>query len=226
MMRLILVRHGETIWNTQRRLQGHTDIPLSETGRQQARATARRLANDPVAAIYASDLQRASETAAIIAASLNLPVRPDPRLREQSKGVWESLTWDEIVARYPAETAQWQTDSSFRPPGGEGLREVAARVAAALADIRAACPGQRVVIVGHGMALRTLICLALEIDPAQEWRFPMDNAAITELRYTPEGAALARLNDTCHVLAGEDQPSAGKRGGTLGPITDEPHAAG
>jgi probable phosphoglycerate mutase len=199
-MRLVLVRHGETIWNEEGRLQGATDVPLSQRGRAQAARLAERLAGQTFAAIYASDLRRASETAAILAASHDLPVRLDPRLREQSKGVWEGLTWPDIEERYPDDLARWEVDRDHPPGGAESASAVEARVRAALAAIRAAHPGdEAVLLVGHGMTLRTLICVALGIDSFVGRNLQLDNTSLSKLHIGADGAALVRLNDTCHL---------------------------
>jgi probable phosphoglycerate mutase len=199
-MRLLLVRHGETIWNAERRMQGATDVPLSEAGRAQAVQLAARLKDEPIAAIYASDLQRASETAAILADIHDLPVQTDSRLREQSKGEWEGLTWPEIDAQYPGAAQRWRADRSQPPSSGEGVSAVADRVRAALDAIRAAHGGEdTVLLVGHGMAMRTLICVALGIDPMIGWQFVLGNTALSELRFSADRALLVRLNDTGHL---------------------------
>ncbi|MBI4759502.1 MAG: histidine phosphatase family protein, partial [Chloroflexi bacterium] len=104
-MRLLLVRHGETDWNAEERYQGTTDVPLSAQGRAQAQALTSRMAGEVLDAIYASDLQRAWQTAEVIAAPHGLPVRPEPRLREIDFGAWEGLTFDEIRQRRPAAKA-------------------------------------------------------------------------------------------------------------------------
>ncbi len=199
-MRLVLVRHGETIWNEEQRLQGATDVPLSERGRAQAARLAGRLAAEPFVAIYSSDLLRASETAAILAAAHDLPVQHDPRLREQSKGIWEGLTWEEVEARYPDTIERWQADRDAPPQGAEGVTTVADRVKNALDAIRTAhTDGDSVLLVSHGMALRTLICVALGLDPLFGWHLRLDNTALSELCFDAEGAVLVRLNDTCHL---------------------------
>lgn len=199
-MRLVLVRHGETIWNEEGRLQGATDVPLSDRGRAQAARLADRLAAEPFGAIYASDLRRASETAAILAESHDLPVTLDSRLREQSKGVWEGLTWPDIEAQYPDDIARWEVNRDNPPANAESVSAVEARVRAALAAIRAAHPGnEAVLLVGHGMALRKLICAALGIDSFVGRNLQLDNTSLSELHIGADGAVLVRLNDTCHL---------------------------
>jgi probable phosphoglycerate mutase len=136
---LLLVRHGETDWNAEGRLQGHTDRPLTEHGRRQAAELAERLAAEHVDAIYASDLSRAKETAEIVGARLGLPVSVDAGLREKHWGNWEGLTGDERA------TVEHE---------GESVADHRERVMAAVRRIVDRHPGERVVVVTHGGSLR------------------------------------------------------------------------
>jgi probable phosphoglycerate mutase len=145
----VLWRHGQTTWNVERRFQGQTDIPLDVTGEAQAEHAARRLATLRPAAIVASDLSRAQQTAAPLAKLTGLPVAPDKALRERSGGDWEGLTDEVIRERYPLERATWD------PPNGETTTAVADRVSVALARIaQALADGDLAVVVSHGAALR------------------------------------------------------------------------
>ena len=152
MTKLCLVRHGQTDWNLEGRYQGQSDVPLNENGRFQARTLAQKLQHHPFAAIYTSDLERARETAEIIAASLHLPVTIDARLREINQGEWEGQLVDIIKARYADLWEQRKVDpASVRPPGGETVGEVAARVQAALDDIARIHPSASVLVASHGL---------------------------------------------------------------------------
>jgi probable phosphoglycerate mutase len=145
----VLWRHGQTTWNAEHRFQGQTDIPLDPTGEAQAEQAARRLATLRPAAIVASDLSRAQQTAAALARLTGLAVTPDKDLRERFGGDWEGLSDAEIRARYPAEQVSWN------PPNGEPTPVVAERVAGALGRIADGLgDGQLAVVVGHGAALR------------------------------------------------------------------------
>ncbi len=116
---LIVIRHGETAWNRERRLQGQLDIPLNETGRAQARALATALAGEPIDAVYASDLSRAMATAAPLAEVLGLQVRPDARLRERSYGTLQGKTYAEVAEYLPEDFARWQARvPDYAPPEG------------------------------------------------------------------------------------------------------------
>jgi broad specificity phosphatase PhoE len=140
---ILLVRHGETEWNRLHRWQGHTDTPLNATGRAQVRELALALAGERVDAVYSSDLSRASETAAAIAAEHGLPVHVDPDLREIDVGGREGLTREEVAQRFPEDG--WD---------GETREQHAERVLRALHRIADRHPDERVVVVGHGGTLR------------------------------------------------------------------------
>lgn len=200
MTRLLLARHGETAWNASRRYQGQMDVPLHETGRNQADALANRLSGESIGAIYASDLQRAWETATAVAAFHDLPVQADPRLREIAFGDWEGLTSEQIRERDPESLKAWYDDPLHAsPPGGETLDQVARRAGAALAEMTANNPGKTVLTVAHGGILRVLLCLALEISPAAGWRFRFGLASLSEVSVAETGTTLNLLNDTTHL---------------------------
>jgi alpha-ribazole phosphatase len=200
MVKLILVRHGRTEWNAEGRFQGQSDAPLNAVGRRQAAALSRRLSREPIAVVYASDLQRAHETAGRIAAAHGLGVRSEPRLREMSFGAWEGLTLDEIERRDPQGLAAWQADPlNVAPPGGETLAQLAARVGAALNEIVQAHRDAAALLAAHGGSLQALLCLAFGLDLRRYWQFRLDLAAVSELYVYPEGAILTLLNDTAHL---------------------------
>lgn len=146
---ILLVRHGETDWNRERRVQGHTDRPLNETGRAQARALAEEIAGEPLDAVYSSDLVRAHETARILAEPRGLGVTVIPGLRERDFGTWEGMTDDEILHRFP--------HAQGRPWGdAESPEEMSRRVLEALRRIAETHPGGRVLVVAHGGPLRAV----------------------------------------------------------------------
>jgi alpha-ribazole phosphatase len=195
MMRLILVRHGETDWNAQRRYQGWSDSPLNDIGVRQADLLSARLAGERVGAVYTSDLQRAMQTAQAIVAQHALPAIADPRLREMSFGGWEGLTHEEIRARWPDEMDAWLCDPlRVAPPGGETLAQLADRVRGALDDIVGKGADQTVVLVSHGGPLRVLLCLALRFAVRAHWRFRVNVASVSELSIYDGEATLVRLN--------------------------------
>jgi probable phosphoglycerate mutase len=150
---LLLVRHGETDWNRERRFQGHADPPLNEAGREQARALGEQLAAEEIDAVYTSDLRRARETAEILAARLDAEVVALRELREIDVGSWQGLTWPEIEERHPEGVEQWHRDGHGWE-SGETYGELGTRIAAALRQIAANHPGQRILVVGHGGTVR------------------------------------------------------------------------
>ncbi len=166
MLRLLLIRHGETHWNVAARFQGQRDIPLNARGRQQAAALARALVEESIQVLYASDLRRARETAQAITAMTGLAAVPEPRLREMSSGAWEGFTYADIERLDRRALATWQDDpSQVPPPEGETLTQVANRVQDAYDDMRCKHTGQTVAWVAHGGSIQVLLCLALGVSP-------------------------------------------------------------
>jgi probable phosphoglycerate mutase len=151
---LLLVRHGETDWNRERRFQGHADPPLNDTGRAQARALADDLAGEAIDGLYTSDLARARETAEILAARLGAEVVPLRELREIDVGEWQGLTWPEIEKRFPEGAHAWRDQGHGWRDSGETYDQLAERVVPALRRIALAHADGRAVVVGHGGMVR------------------------------------------------------------------------
>ena len=155
--RLLLVRHGQSVWNAEGRWQGQADPPLSALGEEQAREAAPRLAALGFARIVASDLQRARRTAEIVAEALGLPVEVDPDLREIDVGDWTGMTRAEIEARWPGELAAWSEGRSESTMGGESRAHLTARARSTILRVAAeASPGDHVLLVSHGALIRNL----------------------------------------------------------------------
>lgn len=151
---VVLWRHGQTTWNAEGRWQGHTDVPLSETGSAQVRAAAAVLAERAPVRVVSSDLQRASATAGALALALDLPVALDPRLREVFGGDWQGLRRAEIEAGWPELHASWLAGQDVPPGGGERRTAAGARVVEAVEEHAAPLAEDEVlVVVGHGGAL-------------------------------------------------------------------------
>ena len=175
--RLCIVRHGETDWNAQRRIQGQIDIPLNATGRQQAEATAKGLLGLPFTAIYSSDLQRAHDTAAAAAALLQLPVRPEPGLRERHYGEFQGLTQDEIKARADYER-YINRDTGFAFGNGESLAGFAERIKRTVNDLAQRHAGESLLIFAHGGVLDVIYRIATHRPLETARDFPIPNAAL------------------------------------------------
>jgi alpha-ribazole phosphatase len=199
MLHLMLVRHGETEWNAQRRYQGQSDVPLSDLGKRQAERVAERLSGREIDAVYTSDLKRASETAQIIAEKSGLEVISDPRLRELKFGVLEGLTFDEAQVQHPEMIAAWLDDFNRPPEGAETIELFNARVISLLNDLKGKHDEQVVLLVGHGGSLSEILRVVLGLSREKRWYFEMENASLSELSIAEDYVSLKRLNDTCHL---------------------------
>jgi alpha-ribazole phosphatase len=196
---LLLVRHGQTDWNLAQRFQGHIDVPLNQTGCQQAMALKDRLAGQNIDCMYSSDLQRASETARIISNG-NIEIRTDLRLREMSFGAWEGLTYSEIEEKYTDALSAWERDRyQSSPTNGESLAQLAQRLRSILDELCKKHKDQTVLVVAHGGVLQVLICLALNLSPAMYWQFRLSPASFSEISFYPAGAIVNLLNDISHL---------------------------
>jgi probable phosphoglycerate mutase len=205
---LLLIRHGETAWNAEHRIQGQLDIPLSPLGVLQSARLAECLANEPIDAVYSSGQSRAWLTAAPLAARLGLEVIAEPRLRERSFGIFEGLTLDEAAERYPSEFKKWrERDPAWRPEGGESGQQLIDRVLSAVSDIGIKHPSQTVVLVSHGGVLDVLYRAARLL----EWHAPREhqmlNAAINRLTTsaTPLQLSIERWGDVAHLQESRDE---------------------
>jgi probable phosphoglycerate mutase len=219
---LILLRHGETEWNLSGRWQGQAaDTPLTELGREQARIVAGRLRSYPISAIYSSDLVRAFETAQIVGELLGVAPLVDPALRESDIGAWTGLTWDQIVVRYPDEVAAMMAGQEVRRGGGESYGELQARLAAAAANIAARHPGQTVLLVSHGAALRSLVAHALDASLVQMHRIAIGgNTALSVVQMKHGHLRLVSYNDTAHLNNGLFQESNAEGAGSSQPTRE------
>jgi broad specificity phosphatase PhoE len=201
---LVCVRHGRTAWNAVRRFQGRTDVPLDGEGEAQARALAVHLSGEHFDIALASDLGRAMATASAIGTACGITIEPEPRLREMRFGVWEGLTWDEIVTRWPqyAELSP-VSPRAFVPEDGESFDEVAARIAPVLADVTARlAPNGRALIVSHAGVMHALLRVAL----AQRSEDALDVALLPAsiMRLSGDGSLpweLVRVNEIAPPLA-------------------------
>ena len=199
--RLIAVRHGETAWNVDTRVQGQLDIGLNEVGRRQSVRLAQALVDEQLEALYASDLGRARDTALAVASLTGLPLQLDPRLRERAFGRFEGMTYAEIEQRFPDESRRWrQRDPDFAPEGGgEALAAFQARAVAAVAAIASRHRGRHVAVITHGGVLDALYRAAARValDAPRTWH--LGNAGINRLLHGEAGFTLVGWGDTGHL---------------------------
>jgi broad specificity phosphatase PhoE len=203
-MNLLLIRHGESIANIEGRMQGHFDSPLSDRGREQARALVARLQREgrSVAAIYGSDLSRAAETAEILAAGLSAPLHLDARLREYDVGVLTGVIWSEVEFLYPELWKQLHESSEYVPfPSEEGNEAFHVRLADMLAFIQARHGADdTVAVVSHGGSLGMLLAHLLGMDTRRPLPFRIENASLSIVETGGRRLRLSLLNDTCHLV--------------------------
>ena len=159
MIRLHFIRHGETAWNVERRMQGHTDVPLSPRGLEQAEELAASLAGRPIGAIYSSDLRRALQTARPLAERLGLDMNVTPALRERNFGTAEGRTDEEIAAVLGPDRDAWWRNPDSRHDGGETRRDVWARISGFLDELLTHPPADEIAIVSHGGAINAATAL-------------------------------------------------------------------
>lgn len=199
--RIVAVRHGETAWNVDTRIQGQLDIGLNDHGRWQAHQVGQALSQEPVCAVYSSDLLRAWHTAQSIGESTGATLIPEPGLRERRFGLFEGRTFREIEDTWPDHAHKWRKRvPHWSPPeGGESLLALRERVHHTVQHIAARHPGEMVVMVAHGGVLDVLYRLATgqSVDAPRTWELP--NAAINRLLWTPESLTLVGWSDTSHL---------------------------
>jgi 2,3-bisphosphoglycerate-dependent phosphoglycerate mutase len=196
---------GETAWNVATRIQGQLDIGLNELGRWQVHRLALALAGQDIAAIYASDLWRAYDTALSIGNAVSLPVITDEGLRERGFGAFEGRTFAEIEQEWPDQAARWrQRDPSFAPEGGESLLQFRERVLSTIATLAALHPGEQIVVASHGGVMDVLYRAATGQDLQAPRTWQLGNAAINRLLWAPNDSAGGQFSlvgwaDTFHL---------------------------
>lgn len=200
MAKILIVRHGLTEFNSNRKFCGITDIDMSPAGYRQIEKLRDRLAKQKIDAVFCSDLKRARISAEIITAGRNLEIKPVPELREMNYGQCETLTWDEISQSYPDVTGDMiKRNLNLNFPEGESLNDLAARIKK-FADILKQCPPeQTVLVVGHSGPLGVLVCTLLEFGIEAFWRLYIDNASLSIVNTYPDFAILNLLNDVSHL---------------------------
>ncbi|TRZ64234.1 MAG: histidine phosphatase family protein [Rhodocyclaceae bacterium] len=206
--RLCLIRHGETDWNAERRVQGQVDIPLNAKGLFQAEAVARGLADESFAALYSSDLQRALQTAAPAAAFHHLPIRSDPLLRERHFGVLQSLTAEEARVRHPqASLRHAARDSGYDYEDGESLMVFEQRIRECLRALFRRHRGETILVVTHGGVLDIAYRHATRMPLTSRRDFALPNAGLNWLEGDTQGWRVVVWADLSHAdQALDEQP--------------------
>ena len=201
--RMVLVRHGETDWNKEGRIQGHQPTHLNEQGRREARLVAPRVAAETPGHLYSSDLPRAMETAEAAAALTGLHIVPAPELREAFFGEWEGKTFREVQAELPGDFANWvESDFHKAPPGGESAAQLRERVIAFIGEVFTRHPNETSVLFTHGGPCKYAVAHVLGLSPDGIYRYTVSNAAVTIIEIGVYGWRLITLNDTCHLKEG------------------------
>src|SRR5690606_34306995 len=214
--RLVIIRHGETAWNRETRIQGQMDIGLNARGRWHAVRTGEALREEGLDAIYSSDLSRAADTAAAIAHACQLPWTATEGLRERHFGRFEGLTHDEIATQWPDEARRWrQRDPDYGPQGGEVLQSFYERVIGAATQLASRHPGQHVALVAHGGVLDCFYRAATHVGLSAPRTWQIANASINRLFVSPEGFGLVGWADTRH-LDGEERLDEATDGAVAG----------
>jgi probable phosphoglycerate mutase len=203
-LKIILIRHGETAWNAERRLQGHLDIPLNAEGERQARLLADALAPERIDLLVSSDLQRARQTAQAVAAPRGMALHVDPGLRERCYGGFEGLLYSEIEQRFPAEFAAWQARNidATLPDGkncGETFRQFFIRATDAILALARAHPGRTIAMVAHGGVLECAYRMALDLPLETPRDFKVYNASINRFRMEEGRLALDSWGEVAHL---------------------------
>lgn len=215
--RVLAIRHGETAWNVDNRIQGQLNIPLNETGRWQAHRLALALAEESVDAVYSSDLLRALETAQAVSAGAGRNIVTDVGLRERGFGEFEGLTFKEIEQRWPEQSERWRKrDPSFGPLGGEALLDFYMRCVHTVTRLASAHPGETIAVVAHGGVMDCLYRAATRLDLQAPRSWQLGNASINRLLYTPQGFTLVGWSDTYHLEdVSLDESSDGETGAEM-----------
>ena len=199
--RILAIRHGETAWNVDTRIQGHLDVDLNDHGHWQAQRLAQALAQrDVIHHIYSSDLSRAHNTARAIAQATGTPITLNEGLRERHFGSFQGKTFVEIEATWPEESRRWrQRDPQWAPPGGESLLMVQARLQSVLAQLAQRHAGEQIALVAHGGVMDVLYRLATGQDLQAPRTWALSNTAVNRLLWTPQGLSLVGWADVSHL---------------------------
>ena len=200
MIRIVLVRHGQTEWNKFERFRGRVDIDLDETGRKQAEAAAEKIAQWEISAIYSSPLKRTMSTAQFAADRLGLAVQPLEEINDMDFGEWQGLSIEETRRKYSSLFDLWR----YRPekleiPGAETLEDVRKRALAAIDEVMAKHEDETIALVSHRVVCKVLLCHVLGLDNSHFWQIAQDTTAINLFEIWDGRPSVLLINDTCHL---------------------------
>jgi probable phosphoglycerate mutase len=200
MRKIFLVRHGESQWNTLKKIQGQQDIPLTEGGLKQANLIGNRLMNEKIDRIYSSDLIRAFNTAEIIGGKLNINVIPMEEFREINFGIWEGMSNEKMLLKYHDEYLMWKrVPEKLKIEGAESLEELQSRAMNGINKIMRNGKDDNILIVSHSATLKTIILGLLDIDLTYFKNLTLDNVSLTIIEIRDYNRVLKVINDTCHI---------------------------
>ena len=202
--RIIAIRHGETAWNVDTRIQGQLEVGLNATGRWQAERVGAALADEPIAAIYTSDLLRAWDTALSISQTTHIALQTHEGLRERGFGLFEGKTFQQIELQWPDAAVRWRKrEPDYAPEGGgESLLDFRSRITGVVNDLAAQYTGEQIVLVAHGGVMDVLYRAATRQELQSPRTWALGNAAIKRLLWTPQGLSLVGWADTHHLEDG------------------------
>ena len=200
MLRVYLLRHGQTAWNKDRIFRGRADVPLDDHGLAQAQCAVQALEDIPLAEIHSSPLSRAIQTAQHTANAKNLPVKEAPELLDIDYGQWTGKSQVEIEKLFPELNRQWlERPEQVHFPKGEDLLAVQERAFAYLLTLARTAGDGAILLVSHRVVLKVLICAALELELSKFWHIKLDTASLSVLSFENDRFALSRMNDTWHL---------------------------
>ena len=210
MVRIFLLRHGQTDWNKDKIFRGRADVPLNEHGRREAEALARHLESVRVTACYSSPLSRAVETAEIASRTHSLRVNLDAGIIDIDYGKWQGLPDAEVSKKFAETYRRWhETPHRVRFPGGESLATVRKRSLASLDRIRSSHPDDIVYVVAHRVVTKVIMCAVLGLSNSAFWKIQQDNCAYNIIEFSDDDSIVVLMNDTCHMRVAGISPKLG-----------------
>ena len=200
-MKIFLLRHGESVWNKENRVQGRGDPGLSDEGKRQAKAAGKRLKREKIDIIYSSGLKRCAQTARMVASQTGAKIKFDPDIQEIILGAWQGKTIDEVKRLYPGSYAAWlKAPSKAGIPGWEGIPKFTKRVSRAMGSILKTRPADNICVVTHWGVIAAHLAKTLEADFDHIFqRVRVDNCGLTEIYYMNRGVIIQCINDTRHL---------------------------